>query len=106
MPSTREQLESILTDYGCLEWAHGGEREEMAPYLTKMLDEIEKVYAQERAEAIAGAAEHVLEGTLRVMGENTITKLPWSQGDRGAQHTVHGDKPNRWDDMGTDISDS
>jgi hypothetical protein len=40
----REQVENILNSYGCLEWARGPEREQMAPYLDKMMTEIEKVF--------------------------------------------------------------
>ena len=38
--TVRDDIEDVLRDYGCLEWADGAEREEMAPYFVKMMNEI------------------------------------------------------------------
>jgi len=48
-----ERILDILGSYGCLEWAEGAEREQMAPYFEKMKTEIEGVL-----NAVTVAARH------------------------------------------------
>lgn len=46
MPA-KDEILGLLQDYGCLEWAEGGDREEMAPYLDQLLTKIDAVLKQE-----------------------------------------------------------